>query len=209
MKHNIKHVLLVKNDKDFLNILLNDHLSFSYENQLIPQMHPSQFLLGVQPFHCILNMLTEQSLCLILFNHCCENIMIDLHVLLQMIANQWKLKKQFRLEAEQELSQNYERVQSNDFILLDSITEIKAQWYFWLKFFIFIIISLLILLISLQSLLLWGSWSLLQLQNSLWISFTEDHDHGVKHGTDHHSILHLWWRGCNCQSFRFLTCMRN
>ena len=35
MRYDIKHVLLVKNDKDFLNILLNDHLSFNQKNQLI------------------------------------------------------------------------------------------------------------------------------------------------------------------------------
>ena len=88
MRHDIKHVLLVEDGKDLLNILLNDHLSSSQEDQLIPQMHPSQFLLGVQPFHCILNMLSEQPLCLILLDYCCGNIVVDLHVLLQMTASQ-------------------------------------------------------------------------------------------------------------------------
>ena len=88
MRYNIKHVLLVKNDEDFLNILLNNHLSSDQENWLIPQMHSPQFLLSVQSFHHILNMLTEQFLCLILLDHCCRNIVVDLHVLLQMTASQ-------------------------------------------------------------------------------------------------------------------------
>lgn len=91
-------------------------------------------------------------------------------------------------------------------MLLDGITEIKTQWYFWLGFSVSIIIlPLLILLVSLQSLLLWSSWSLSQLQNSLQISLTEDHNHGAEHDADHHLMLHLWWRKCNHQSFWFLA----
>ena len=172
-------------------------------------MHPLQFFLSVQLFHCISNMLIKQSLCLILLNHCCRNIVIDLHVLLQMTANQWKLRKQFRLEAEQRFPQDYKRVQSNDSILLDGITEIKAQWYFWLRFSVFIIVLFLILLVLLQSLLPWCSWSLPQLWNSLQISLTEDHSYDAEYGADHHFMLHLWWRGCNCQSFESLIHTKN
>ena len=127
MRHDIKHVLLVKDGKDLLNILLNNHLSPGHEDQLIPQMPPPQLLSGVQPFHCILNTLLEQPSCLILLDHCCRNIVIDLHVLLQMTASQWKLREQFRLEAGQGLPQDHGRVQPNDPMLLDGITETKAQ----------------------------------------------------------------------------------
>ena len=90
-------------------------------------------------------------------------------------------------------------------MLLDSITKIKAQWYFQLRFSVSIIIPLPILSVSPQSLLPWGSWSSPQLQNSLQISPTKDHDHDAEHDADHHLMLHLWWRGHNHQSFRSLT----
>ena len=106
LKNDIQHDLLVKNDKDFLNVLLNDHLQ-SCHTHLIKLRFQSQVSEHLFSFHCCSDLCLKQHLNLILLFHDCRDITIDMHVLLKGILCQRKTRKQFQLEAEKKLSHDH------------------------------------------------------------------------------------------------------